>query len=203
MKQAGLFHPRVFDDQTWAEGYYKRNANNIRMTGKRLAQILKKTGFKGGKILDAGCGFCAVAIEIAKVFPEAEIKGIDLGEPLLELGKSLTHEANVADRIELSKGDVHHLDFEDDSFDVVISTYMLHIVEDPAKMLNEIERVAKNPGFIMITDLRRIWLALAVKKLRTAYTLKEAKAVIAKSSLRSGRFSIGPFWWDCMAGNLT
>jgi ubiquinone/menaquinone biosynthesis C-methylase UbiE len=38
-------------------------------------------------------------------------------------------------------------------------------------MLNEIERVAKKQGRIMITDLRRIWLALVVKKLKTAFTL--------------------------------
>jgi hypothetical protein len=56
MKQIGLFHPRVFDDQEWAEGYYKRNRKNIERVGKRLAGLLKTIGFTGGTILDVGCG---------------------------------------------------------------------------------------------------------------------------------------------------
>jgi len=37
MKKQELFHPRVFDDRDWAEGYYKRNAKNIKRVGQRFA----------------------------------------------------------------------------------------------------------------------------------------------------------------------
>jgi ubiquinone/menaquinone biosynthesis C-methylase UbiE len=200
MKRADLFHPRVFSDQEWAEGYYKRNAKNIERVGKRFVQLLKRSGFEGGRILDTGCGFGAVAIEIAKNFNDVEIVGIDLGKPLLKLGQSLAEKSGVADRIDFSEGDVQKLDFKIDSFDVVINTFMLHIVDEPAVMLNEIERVAKNKGIIMVTDLRRIWLSLVVKKLKTAFTLEEAKEVVGKSNIRPGRYSRGPFWWDYMVG---
>jgi ubiquinone/menaquinone biosynthesis C-methylase UbiE len=200
MKRADLFHPRIFSDQEWAEGYYKRNAKNIERVGKRFLQLLRSSGFERGKILDTGCGFGAVAIEIAESFKDVGIIGIDLGKPLLKLGQSLAEKSGVADRMDFSEGDVQKLDFEDDSFDVVINTFMLHIVEDPVVMLNEIERVAKKQARIMITDLRRIWLALVVKKLKTAFTLDEGMEVIKKSNIRSGRYSKGPFWWDYMVG---
>jgi ubiquinone/menaquinone biosynthesis C-methylase UbiE len=203
MERADLFHPRVFSDEEWAEGYYKRNAKNIERVGKRFVQLLKGSGFKKGRILDAGCGFGAVAIEIARSFSDVEIAGIDLGKPLLKLGQSLAEKSGVADRIDFSEGDVKKMDFKTDSFDVVINTFMLHIVDDPVAMLNEIERVAKNQGRIMITDLRRIWLALVVKKLKTAFTLEEGKEVINKSNIRHGRYSKGPFWWDYMVGIQT
>ena len=77
---------------------------------------------------------------------------------------------------------------------------MLHIVDDPVAMLNEIERVTKDQGRMMITDLRRIWLALVVRKLKTAFTSEEAEEVISKSNIREGRYSEGPFWWDYMVG---
>jgi ubiquinone/menaquinone biosynthesis C-methylase UbiE len=200
MKRAELFHPRIFSDQEWAAGYYKRNAKSIERVGKRFVQLLKKSGFEKGRILDTGCGFGAVPIEIARNFDDVEIIGIDLGKPLLELGHALAEKAGVADRIVFSEGDVEKLDFEADSFDVVVNTFMVHVVEDPAAMLNEIERVAKNQGRIMITDLRRIWLGLFVKKLKTTLTLEEAKEVISKSDIRTGRYSKGPFWWDYMVG---
>ena len=200
MKRAELFHPRVFNDRDWAEGYHKRNAKNIERVGKRFVQLLRKSGFKDGRVLDTGCGFGAVPIELAKSFAHVEIIGIDLGEPLLELARSLAEQAGVADRIVFSNGDVQNLNFQRDDFDVVVNTFMAHIVEEPVLMFNEIERVTKPDGKIMITDLRRIWLGLFVKKLRTTFTLEEGMEIIRKSNLRQGRFSKGPFWWDYMVG---
>lgn len=200
MKRAQLFHPRVFNDREWAEGYYKRNAKNIERVGTRFARVLKESGFKSGRVLDTGCGFAAVPIQLAKRFPNAEIIGIDLGEPLLEMGRSLAQQAEVADRITLLKGDVEKLEFPTGEFDVVVNTFMMHIVDDPVAMLNEMERVAKPGGKILITDLRRIWLGCIVKKLRTAFTLEEAVTFIKKSDLRPGRGLKGPFWWDYFVG---
>lgn len=105
MKRADLFHPRVFSDREWAEGYYKRNAQNITRVGKRFAKLLKDSGFTGGNILDVGCGFAAIPIELAGTFPNAEITGIDLGEPLLDLGQSLVDKAGLKERITLLPGD--------------------------------------------------------------------------------------------------
>jgi ubiquinone/menaquinone biosynthesis C-methylase UbiE len=200
MKRGALFHPRVFDDRAWAEGYYKRNAKSIARVGRRLAGLLADASFTGGRILDAGCGFGAVAVELATRFPEVEITGVDLGEPLLELGRTLAAEAGVDGRITLAKGDVESLDFPDDTFDVVVNSFMLHIVEDPVAMLDEAERVARPDARILVTDLRRIWLGLFVKKLRTAFTLAEAMAIIERSRLRAGRGAAGPFWWDYLVG---
>ncbi len=93
MKRADLFHPQIFSDQEWAEGYYKRNAKNIERVGKRFVQLLKSSGFEKGKILDTGCGFGAVAIKIAQSLNDVEIVGIDLGKPLLKLGQSLAEKS--------------------------------------------------------------------------------------------------------------
>jgi ubiquinone/menaquinone biosynthesis C-methylase UbiE len=198
MRRAELFHPRIFDSREWAEGYYQRNRWNITRVGKDFAALLKKSGFTGGKVLDVGCGFAAVPIEIAKALPGAEITGIDLGLPLLELGQKLVDEAGVSGRILLMEGDAHKLACEDDSFDVVVNTFMLHVVDDPVSMLNETERVARPDGQIMIRDLRRGLLAYVMKKFKTSFTPDEAMEIIRKSDLREGKLSLGPFWWDYM-----
>jgi ubiquinone/menaquinone biosynthesis C-methylase UbiE len=200
MKRADLFHPRVFSDREWAEGYYKRNVRNITLVGKRFVKLLKASGFAGGKVLDVGCGFAAIPIELAAAFPHAEITGIDLGEPLLDLGRSLVDKAGLKERITLLPGNAEDVHFEKDSFDVVVNSFMLHIVEQPVTMLNELERVARPDARIMITDLRRGLLALVIKKFRTAFTLDEAMDIIKKSAVRKGVPSTGPFWWDYMVG---
>ena len=201
MKQSDLFHPRVFDDQEWAEGYYKRNRKNIERVGKRLAGLMKTIGFTEGTILDVGCGFASVPIEIAKIFPDAKITGIDLGEPLLDIGRRLIKEEKLEKQIVLLNGDAENLSYENHSFDVVINSFLLHIVENPIQMLNEIDRVTKPEGIILITDLRRGFLAYLIKKFRTAYTLEEASDVIKNSKIRKGKLSPGFFWWDYIVKN--
>lgn len=201
MKQHDLFHPRVFDDQEWADGYYKRNRKNIKRVGERLAGYLKRNGFTGGTILDVGCGFASVPVEMAKMFPDATITGIDLGEPLLDIGRALIKKEGLDKQIVLLNGDAQNLQYENKTFDVVINSFLLHIVENPIQMLNEIERVAKSEGIILITDLRRGFLAYLMKKFRTAYTLEEASDIIQKSEIRKGRFTTGPFWWDYFVTN--
>jgi len=196
MRQTELTHPRVFDDREWADGYYRRNRKNIARTGVRLAKLLKASGCKGGPMLDVGCGFASVPIALAREFPESHITGIDLGEPLLELGQSLVNKSGLSQRISLQKQDAEQCTFPDASFDVVINTFLLHIIENPVRMLNEIERIAKPGAFVVITDLRRGMLAWFMDKFKTAYTLEEALQVIRKSSLREGKPATGFFWWD-------
>lgn len=113
MKRAGLFHPRIFNSPEWAEGYYNRNAKNIDRVGKRFVCLLKRSGFEKGSILDTGCGFGAVVIELVKSFNYVRIAGINSGEPLLKLGESMAEKDGVADRINFSVGDVQKLDFKD------------------------------------------------------------------------------------------
>jgi ubiquinone/menaquinone biosynthesis C-methylase UbiE len=164
---------------------------------------MKTIGFTEGTILDVGCGFASVPIEIAKAFPDVKITGIDLGEPLLDIGKTLIKKEKLEKQIVLLKGDAEDLQYKNNSFDLVINSFLLHIVEDPVQMLNEIERVTKPEGIILITDLRRGFLAYLIKKFRTSFTLEEASDVIKKSKIRRGKLSSGPFWWDYIVDNTS
>ena len=198
MKPKKLYHPQVFDDKDWADRYYKRNKKNIEKTGQRLVKLLKENNFNGKKIFDAGCGFGSIAIEIAKAYPKTEIIGIDLAEPLIKIGQSLIIKEGLEKQITLKKGDVQKIDYPDNTFDLVINSYLLHIVENPVKMLNEIERITKPGGIIMITDLRKCWLKYFMKKFNVSYTIQEAEKIIAESNIRQSKVTKGFFWWDYM-----
>ena len=89
-----------------------------------------------------------------------------------------------------------NLPFENNSFDAVINTFMLHLVDDPVKMCNEMERVLKPDGHLVMIDLRRNWLlSFLEKEMRAAYTPKEALEVIGRSNLRKGKLKTTPIWW--------
>lgn len=196
MKKIELTHPRIFDEIERAESYYRRQKTSIQRMGKYLASVLKKDGFTGGRILDVGCGFAAVPIEIAKLIPDVEIIGVDLAEPLLDIGRRDISDAGLKANIRLENGDAQKLEMAEHSFDVVVNTFLMHIVENPVAMLNEIERVARPDARILISDLRRFFMGYFMNKFRMTYTLSEALELISASELREGKASNGLFWWD-------
>lgn len=199
MKKQPLMHPRVFDDEKWAASYAKRHAKMGKKVGKKYANFLSKRGFKSGKILDSGCGSGAILIETCHTFPKVEAIGMDLSEPLLEFARKSAEKEGISNRVSFQKGDVESLPFENGFFDVIINANMLHIVENPVKMLNEIERVLAPKGVLIFGDIRRSWIGYLMPIFKTAYTLEEGKEVLQQSNLRPWKLEKGFFWWGGFA----
>jgi ubiquinone/menaquinone biosynthesis C-methylase UbiE len=132
---------------------------------------------------------------LARRFPDGEIVGIDLSEPLLRLANKNAQAAGLERRAKFEMGDVEKIQYGDHSFDVVLNINMVHIVENPVQMLNEIERVLLPEGFLFIADLRRSWLGFIEKEIKSALTFDEAKGLISRSKLRKGSFSSSVLWW--------
>ena len=195
MKRAPLAHERVFNNEDYAETYAKRHKKMSEMFGREYARKLSSHGFQKGRIIDIGCGFGATNLVLAKRFVDSEIVGIDLSEPLLRLARQAIEAANIGERVRFEKADVHQIPYEDNSFDVVINVNMVHPVEEPVQMLNEIERILIPGGFLFIADLRRSWLGLVEGPIRSGLTIEEARSLLNLSQLRSGNLSWGFLWW--------
>ena len=78
---------------------------------------------------------------------------------------------------------------------MVLNTNMVHLVEDPIRMLNEIERVLAPGKTLFIADLRHSWLGWIERPIRSALTFAEARGLIGRSGLRPGTFSQDLLWW--------
>lgn len=185
---------KVVDESEQAKIYVKRHAKrNIKITKNVLVKYLKEFGFKKGRILDAGCGAGEVCIELARAFPKAEIVGIDLGEPILDLARDFAKKAGFAEQCAFQKGDVTKIPFEDDSFDVVVSLNVLHFLDEPVEMLGEIERVLGPDGILFVLCIRRSWIGYILPIFKTAYTTEEVKKILKRSKLRKSDIS-QTFW---------
>lgn len=186
-----------FNDLTFAQQYIKGHTKMLREVGNQYVKKLRKLNFNVGKILDAGCGFGEMDIVLAKNFPSCEITGIDLSEPLLNHANQLKEFNDLNERIHFLKGDINKLPFENQSFDVVFCINMVHWVDNPQQMLNEINRVLKPEGHLYIKDLRYSWLKILENEIGYAFTLTKAREVIGSSDL-SGRgiFIKKWLWWE-------
>ena len=85
MKRAPLTHEAVFDTPAYAEAYASHHQKMAFGFGNKLAERLQSRGIQKGKILDAGCGFGETSLVLPKNFPDSEVIGIDLSDPLLQM----------------------------------------------------------------------------------------------------------------------
>lgn len=195
MKRELLTHERVFSSEEYAQSYAQQHWKMAEKFGHEYAGKLSAQGFQRGKIIDVGCGFGATNLVLAERFVESEIVGIDLSEPLLELAREAAADANLGGRIRFEIADVHQIPYPEDTFDVVLNINMVHLVEDPVSMLNEIERILVPGGHLLIADLRRSWLGLLEGEIKAGMTIGEARKLFNQSNLRPGNFSWGFLWW--------
>ena len=110
----------------------------------------------GENVLDVGCGTGTLAIEVQQhVGPAGQVFGIDPGEQQIARARSKASQRNLP--IEFQVGAIEHLEFLDQTFDVVLSTIMMHHLSDSLKRqgLAEIARVLKQGGRLVIADFKR------------------------------------------------
>ncbi|MBI4155247.1 class I SAM-dependent methyltransferase [Candidatus Woesearchaeota archaeon] len=108
--------------------------------------------FKDGfyqKFLDVGCGNCNFVCEFIKKKLSEDITCVDISKKMLNSCRIKLKETK--NKINYVLADVQALPFEDDLFDLVVAMHMLYHVKDIKKALNEIKRVTKNNGLIIIT----------------------------------------------------
>jgi SAM-dependent methyltransferase len=132
----------------------------LRLRDKLIARL----ALRGDeRVLDVGCGHGLMLLGAAKKLTTGRAVGIDLWQKQDQAGNSreatLENAARegVGERVELIDGDARQLPFEKETFDIVLSSWALHNIYEAAgrgKALEEIVRVLKPGGRILITDIR-------------------------------------------------
>ena len=103
------------------------------------------------RILDVATGTAGVAIALAHA-THAGIVGVDLSEPMLDVGRKRVSAAGLDQRVRLEQSRAEQLPFPDASFDAVTFTYLLRYVADPATTLRELARVLRPSGTLASLD---------------------------------------------------
>jgi arsenite methyltransferase len=128
------------------------------------AELLDRLRLRGDeRILDLGCGRGAVLLMAAQHLTTGRAVGVDLWRTLDQSGNSAEATQRnavaegVADRVEVHTGDMTALPFEDNSFDVVLSSMAIHNISGRAgreKAISEAVRVLRPGGRLQIIDVR-------------------------------------------------
>jgi ubiquinone/menaquinone biosynthesis C-methylase UbiE len=173
-----------------------------------------------GALMDAGCGPGQLAIAIAKKFPGLKVTGLD-NNPDMIAAAWRHRERSQAEGIDFQLGDVQQMPFEDGSFDFIVSTLSLHHWQDAHRAFDEVCRVLKPGGRLLLMDLRRDspgwWYYLLVLMQRFAvpdairrtngavgsfyasYTVAELKRLLDTVPFQDVVIEPGPGWMFALA----
>ncbi len=138
-KQINLKNPFTFNAFVHA-----RYIKHILLLKKLLFEKNVQTSQKLN-LLDMGCGDGVLLFLIKKYLPAYQFNfyGIDLSEAALQ-----TAQIKIPDAVFYQKG-VYNTGFENDFFDIILSSDVIEHVNFPDKMLEEAKRVAKPEAIII------------------------------------------------------
>jgi ubiquinone/menaquinone biosynthesis C-methylase UbiE len=101
-----------------------------------------------GKALDEGCGTAQYTISLAML--GFNVVGIDFSSKLLKIAKEKVKKYKVSRKCSFVLGDIRKLPFRDSSFDAVLSAGIIEHVPETEKCIQQINRVLKPNGYLII-----------------------------------------------------
>jgi SAM-dependent methyltransferase len=131
----------------WADGDYPAVARHLRPASQALLHALGP--LDGAELLDVATGtgnFALLAVEAGA----DHVVGVDLTPELLSVAREAADRAGL-DAVEFETGDAESLDFEEDRFDVVTSTFGVIFAPRPAVAAGELARVLTPGGRLGLT----------------------------------------------------
>ena len=104
---------------------------------------------KSKKVLDVGAGTGRLALRMAKA--EAEVTALDLSDEMLKKLKLKNQNLKLLTAI----GDAENLAFADESFDIVVATFLIVHFKNFLGFFNEVYRVLKTGGLFLVTNINQ------------------------------------------------
>ena len=127
------------------------------VAAKNLFNVEIEGHLKGKKIkiLNAGCGTGKESIQMAYVFPDAEITAVDLSKTSLAYGIFKARQLGI-ENITFKQADIMELGSLDERFDYIASAGVLHHMKDPVAGWKILCGLLKPKGLMRIALYSRI-----------------------------------------------
>ena len=203
--------PELMDDDSEVEAYAGAAAQAYleaidRSFLQHVEGLMPSPRIDTARVLDVGCGPGQILVMMKQRWPGMQIVGLDAGPAMIEKARRDAAEADIDITYEVLRvgpqGDAR-LPYGDGEFDIVTCNSVIHHLTDPVGALDEMARVAKPDGAVLVRDLQRPSLMLPyalhvrvfgrhyegeMKRLyeasvAAAYTPKEFGELLAKSKL--------------------
>jgi phosphatidylethanolamine/phosphatidyl-N-methylethanolamine N-methyltransferase len=127
--------------------FYDLIFGKVLEAGRRLAFNYLDSSNK--KVLEVGIG---TGLTLPHYPKSCHLVGIDISAKMIEKAKERVSKMGNGLKVDLEVMDACHMNFEDNSFDAILSPYVITTVQDPYQFCREIIRVCKPGGQIIIVN---------------------------------------------------
>jgi ubiquinone/menaquinone biosynthesis C-methylase UbiE len=111
--------------------------------------LFTRYGLAGAlRIVDVGCGSGEITSRLARLYPEAEVLGVDILSSSVAV--TTKRHAALAPRVRFEQGDAFALALPTDHSELVVCRHLTQAVPEPARMLAELYRVCKPGGWLHV-----------------------------------------------------
>jgi len=141
-------------------------------------KVLERTGLINGPILDVGTGPGRMAYTLAQY--GYKVTTIDISKEAQEVAKIYAERYKVLSKIKFIPMDAKKLRFMNESFSTTISANLLHDVKNPHKVMQEMIRVTKPHGKVIVSDLNKKGKDLVNKVYRINKEVHKGKPINLK-----------------------
>lgn len=117
---------------------------------RKTVQLLKP--FRGGRYLDIGTGTGDLVFEILDQSANVLVDGIDPAEQMLSIARDKAAKRGIGDAVSFLAADALHLPMESDTYDGIVSGFCFRNIERRQKALEEMRRVLKPGGMLVILE---------------------------------------------------
>ncbi|MFQ6042518.1 MAG: methyltransferase domain-containing protein [Candidatus Poribacteria bacterium] len=132
-------------------------------------------------ILDAGGGTGFFAVNLAMLNHQVTL--LDLSSETLTVARKRSYEGKCSKHITNVEGDVEHLPFRAECFDVVVCAFVLAHLNNPDRAFKEFRRVLRKGGRLFISFENKLWHVVAAglrEKYGEAISLISSKSPVVK-----------------------
>ena len=117
---------------------------------RKTIQLLKP--FRGGRYLDVGTGTGDLVFEILNQSAHVLVDGIDPAEQMLSIARNKAARRGLGDPVSFISGDALQLPMEGDTYDGIVSGFCFRNIERRQMALEEMRRVLKPGGKLVILE---------------------------------------------------
>lgn len=139
LEEALMFWSKISGVYDLVENIYNGKAN------ARTTDYVASLMDKDDKVLECACGTGMFSVKIA---PRVNaLTATDFSDGMLKRAKK---KCSKFSNVLVESGDITALKYEDNSFDKAVAANVIHLLDDPKKAIDELKRVVKPGGTIVI-----------------------------------------------------